>query len=160
MSAPYTAAQGNTRSLTHWVRPGIEPTTSWFLVRFISAASRWELLQVVLIHLSHWFALGQFPGGSLLLSHLWTTTLTVLKFYENFVMHLHKIIHFLTRLGNNYPQFIFIQDYICRYHIFKVMQLWLFAFWWTSCFSFMLSKVTFQDCENRKVIDGRRWALW
>ena len=30
-------------SLTHWLRPGIEPTTSWFQVRFISAASPWEL---------------------------------------------------------------------------------------------------------------------
>ena len=26
----------NAGSLTHWVRPGIEPTTSWFLVRFLS----------------------------------------------------------------------------------------------------------------------------
>ena len=25
------------------MRPGIEPTTSWFLVRFVSAAPRWEL---------------------------------------------------------------------------------------------------------------------
>ena len=24
--------------LTHWVRPGIEPATSWFLIRFISTA--------------------------------------------------------------------------------------------------------------------------
>ena len=26
----------NARSLTHWARPGIEPTISWFLVRFVS----------------------------------------------------------------------------------------------------------------------------
>ena len=30
---------------THWARPGIEPKTSWFLVRFISAAPRQELLK-------------------------------------------------------------------------------------------------------------------
>ena len=42
-SSTYTTAQGNTRSLTHWARPGLEPTTSWFLVRFISTAARWEL---------------------------------------------------------------------------------------------------------------------
>ena len=36
-SATYTTAQGNARSSTHWARPGIEPTTSWSLVRFISA---------------------------------------------------------------------------------------------------------------------------
>ena len=32
----YTTAHGNTRSLTHWARPGIEPATSWFLVRFVN----------------------------------------------------------------------------------------------------------------------------
>ena len=36
-------AHGNTGSLTHWLRPGIKPITSWFLVGFVSAASRWEL---------------------------------------------------------------------------------------------------------------------
>ena len=39
----YTSAHGNVGS-THWARPGIEPATSWFLVRFVSTASRWELL--------------------------------------------------------------------------------------------------------------------
>ena len=33
-SVSYTTAHGNAGSLTHWVRPGIEPATSWFLVRF------------------------------------------------------------------------------------------------------------------------------
>ena len=32
------------RSLTPRVRPGIEPTNSWFLVGFTSDAPRWELL--------------------------------------------------------------------------------------------------------------------
>ena len=35
-SATYTIAHGNTGSLTHWVRPKMEPTTSWFLVGFIN----------------------------------------------------------------------------------------------------------------------------
>jgi len=42
-SVTYTTAHGNTRSLTHWARPGIKPATSWFLVRFISAMPRQEL---------------------------------------------------------------------------------------------------------------------
>ena len=33
-SATYTAAHGKAGSLTHRVRPGIEPATSWFLVGF------------------------------------------------------------------------------------------------------------------------------
>ena len=34
----------NARSLTHWARPGIEPPPSWFLVGFVSAVPRWQLL--------------------------------------------------------------------------------------------------------------------
>ena len=36
-------SHGNSRSPTHWVRPGIKPTTSWFLDGFISAAPQQEL---------------------------------------------------------------------------------------------------------------------
>ena len=35
---------GNTRSLTHWARPGIKPATSWFLVGFVSTVPWRELL--------------------------------------------------------------------------------------------------------------------
>ena len=34
--ATYTTAHSNTGSLTHWARPGTEPTTSWFLVEFVN----------------------------------------------------------------------------------------------------------------------------
>ena len=37
-------SHSNTRSLTHWGRPGIEPATSWFLVGFVSPEPQWELL--------------------------------------------------------------------------------------------------------------------
>ena len=43
----HTTAHSNARSLTHWVRSGIEPTTSWFLVRFVSAVPRSELLYFI-----------------------------------------------------------------------------------------------------------------
>ena len=36
LSAAYTTAHGNTGSLTHRPRPGMEPETSWFLVRFVN----------------------------------------------------------------------------------------------------------------------------
>ena len=39
MSATYS----NVGSLTNWVRPGIEPTSSWILVWFVTAESQWEL---------------------------------------------------------------------------------------------------------------------
>ena len=42
-SATYTTPHGNAGSPTHWVRPGIEPLSSWMLVGFLSAAPQWEL---------------------------------------------------------------------------------------------------------------------
>ena len=42
-SATYTTAQGYTGSLIHWARPGIEPTSSWILVGFVSAEPQREL---------------------------------------------------------------------------------------------------------------------
>ena len=44
VSVTCTTAHHNAGSLTHWMRPGIEPTTSRFLVEFISAAPWQELL--------------------------------------------------------------------------------------------------------------------
>jgi len=38
----YTTAHGNAGSLTHRTRSGIESTTSWRVVRFVSAAPQWE----------------------------------------------------------------------------------------------------------------------
>ena len=39
----HTAARGNVRSLTHWARPGIEPTSSWILVGLITVEPQREL---------------------------------------------------------------------------------------------------------------------
>ena len=46
MSSTYTTAHSNVRSLTHWERPGIEPASSWILVRFISTEQWWKLLNI------------------------------------------------------------------------------------------------------------------
>ena len=35
-SVTYTIAQGNTGSLSHWVRPGIESASSWTVVKFLT----------------------------------------------------------------------------------------------------------------------------
>ena len=34
-SETYTTAHSNANSLTHWARPGIKPTSSWILIRFV-----------------------------------------------------------------------------------------------------------------------------
>ena len=38
----YTTAHGNTGSLTHGARPGIKPSSSWLLVRFVTTEPQWE----------------------------------------------------------------------------------------------------------------------
>ena len=51
VSATYTTAHSNARSLTHWARPGIKCASSWMLVRFVAAEPWWELLgHAFLIH--------------------------------------------------------------------------------------------------------------
>ena len=45
MSANYTTSCGNAGSLTHWARPEIEPTSSWILVRFVTAEPQSLLMQ-------------------------------------------------------------------------------------------------------------------
>ena len=40
----YTTAHSNTGSLTHQVRPGIEPASSWLLVGFVTTEPQQELL--------------------------------------------------------------------------------------------------------------------
>ena len=42
-SINYTTAHGNIRSLTYWVRPGIELSSSWIINGFINAEPRREL---------------------------------------------------------------------------------------------------------------------
>ena len=52
-------SHSNTRSLTHLTRPGIEPAASWFLVRFVSAASQQELQKP--LHVVHSYRLVTYP---------------------------------------------------------------------------------------------------
>ena len=44
-SVTYTTGQGNARSLTHWAGPGIKPTSSWILVRFVTTEPPWNSTQ-------------------------------------------------------------------------------------------------------------------
>ena len=50
VSATYTTAHSNVRSLTHWARPGIETASLRMLVRFISTEPWWELLDLFYFH--------------------------------------------------------------------------------------------------------------
>ena len=48
-SATYTTACGNAESLTHWVRPRIEATSSRTLVRFLTPWATQELLKILIL---------------------------------------------------------------------------------------------------------------
>ena len=67
MSANYTETQGNTRSLTHGAGPGIEPASSWMLVRVVSTESRRELPNLFLTFTN----LGYFMHKQNVLSQCW-----------------------------------------------------------------------------------------
>ena len=60
---PNTTAHGNARSLTYWERPGIEPASSWILVRFINTEPQWELqidqffIVNIYLYLSYWLGI-------------------------------------------------------------------------------------------------------
>ena len=47
-SENYTRAHGNTMSLTHWARPGIELVSSWIIVGLVSAETQQELPMAIL----------------------------------------------------------------------------------------------------------------
>ena len=64
MSATYTTANGDARSLTNWVRSGIEPASSWSLVRFISVEP-WRKLPLPL-----WFWLLEVSPTSRITNYL------------------------------------------------------------------------------------------
>ena len=46
VSVTYTTAHGHAGSLTRWARPGVGPTTSWFLVGFVSATPQRKLWHI------------------------------------------------------------------------------------------------------------------
>ena len=62
-SATYTIAHSNVRSLTHWTRPGIEPVSSWMLVRFVSAEPRRELWSVHFNRIPGWLVCTNIENG-------------------------------------------------------------------------------------------------
>ena len=62
LSATYTIAHGNTGYLTHRARPGMEPISSWILVRFVPTAP--QLHVCFCLKSPH----SKYPNGSLTLS--------------------------------------------------------------------------------------------
>ena len=64
-SVTYTTAQGNAGSFTHWERPGMEPISSWVLVRFITTEPQQELLGLIFIFCVPWVHVPNLSGPSI-----------------------------------------------------------------------------------------------
>ena len=62
VSVTYPTAHSNTRYLIHWSRSGIEPATSWILVRFVN---RWAMTGTP----QCFFGIGMFKGSILAHPH-------------------------------------------------------------------------------------------
>ena len=63
VSVTYTTAQGNAGSLTHGARPGVEPASSWILLRFATSEPHWELPRLSLMFTS---LMGLLQGAGLM----------------------------------------------------------------------------------------------
>ena len=57
MSATYTTAHCSAGSLTYWVRPGIEPALSWFLVGFVNHCATMGTPLPILVSPENWVCL-------------------------------------------------------------------------------------------------------
>ena len=72
ISGTYITAHSNARSLTHWMRSGIEPSSSWILVRFINHWAMKELWTPIF----NWRYLTEIARRSYLVFSWWHHLLT------------------------------------------------------------------------------------
>ena len=79
-SSTYTAAHGNARPLTQWVKPGFKPTTSWILVGFVTTEPQWKLQMALSLKKenSHWQGYGEI-GTHTLCQEKWKMVQPYLK---------------------------------------------------------------------------------
>ena len=54
VSAAYTKAHGNTKSLSHWARPRIKPASPWLLVGCISTEPQWDPPAALFTRVKRW----------------------------------------------------------------------------------------------------------
>ena len=105
MSENYTPAQGNTGSLTHWVRPCIETASSWLLVRFVSAAPQQEIL--------HYQSCFLFKAIFFLILNVFIILSLDLISFTIMSLHVVLVIHSLPRcIKTLWSVWLFFQKYV------------------------------------------------
>ena len=117
---------GNARSLTHWVRPGIEPTSSWILVRFVSAEPQWEFSGIIfLIYLSDIVLWVYRNATYLCILILYPATLPnlLMRFHSFLVASLRFSIYNITSSANN-DSFNFFLSSLDSFYLFFFTDLY------------------------------------
>ena len=159
----YTTAHGNAGSLIHPARPGVEPSSSWILVRFIN---RWAMKgipwstskkkklslggreQVEFLHT--WRSLATFPFDSF-------TPLRWFKIISNFQMvilfsgHTHSMWKFLGQ-GSNFTAAVVPTGARCW--IFNPLHHTGISIKWLFC----LFKFYGHECSICKFLDVEGWT--
>ena len=145
VSETYTEAHGNTGSLTHWVRSGIEPASSWILVGFITAEP-WQELHVECMFKSALFHFNfrflsmtfkfQFSPDILLDSYLWVSKYlkTVKTLFKVWVVSIDVIwwllldrsVHLMSS-----SSWFYLHTLIPPNHCLILQQYTLISRWWT-----------------------------
>ena len=89
-SATYTTAHGNAGSLTHWVRPGIKPKSSWILVRFATAEPWWELPCTLMFTAALFTIAKTWTQPKYPLKNEWIKKLSIYTHIYNGILHSHQ----------------------------------------------------------------------
>ena len=116
-SATNTTAHGNVRSLTHWVRHGIESAPSWILVRFETCWATTQLPNYIFIKPGNYQVLG---------TKLNETEASLLKSSESITArclsslvpqnNLKRIYWNLEHLKSQLKHHLFYKAGFCRWH--------------------------------------------
>ena len=111
----------NTGSLIHWARPRIQPTISWFLVRFISTAPRRKLL-------FFFFFSNMFPISIFIFSGYLHKSGTA-GLYGNFIFSFLRYLHLFCILA---PSIYSHTNGLRGLHFLHILSniCYLYTFWW------------------------------
>ena len=71
MSGAYITACINTRSLTQWTRPGIEPTSSWIPVSFLTHGAATRTPVFVYFYFNSFWYFSVFPAKNVVDKDIW-----------------------------------------------------------------------------------------
>ena len=122
----WTASHGNTRSLTRWLKPGIEPTSSWISVGFVN---HWATTgtPLSLIFEAWYYVLFSIPSLSLRVCVCVCVTIHIWKFPDQGLnpslcsnqSRCNQILNPLCQSRNSFPPFSSLS-------VFQAILCWFF----------------------------------